>query len=148
MGAQVVITCDRVGCPKRTSSSILESPAKLAELHGWTRAHEPDTWPTYTCPECANGRSAEEMLLIRGGWLMRQGFLSFDQAADCYVTPCREEAHDGDGCLVHVHSDDDPDMEGSYTQILSSGCGSYHAQVVDPEGAVLVETGDESWFEL
>jgi hypothetical protein len=148
MTTRLVIICDRPTCTRQISSNFATDPAEFARTQGWTSGPGRHGWVEYTCDECASGRTLEETLLIHGGILMLEAFRRFDGGADCYPVPCRSEGHDNDGCLIHVYGDDDGDMEGPYVQIIGSGCGSYHAQIVDHEGNVIVESGSEIWYEL
>lgn len=145
------IKCDREGCREifrrqLTDGETMITAENEAETAGWFIDVTGENSGRTLCPECREGRTAEQVALIRGGLLMLEGFRRFDGGADCYPAPCRTEAHYGEGCLIHVHGDEEPEMEGSYVMIVGSGCGSYHAQMVSPEGEVTIASGNEVWW--
>lgn len=147
MGHVATITCDRPGCSSRITDSRGQEAVAMAERNDWKIERWEGSFPMLACPTCLAGQPEDVQAITIGTRRMMEGFQLFDQNADCYAVPCEDKKHSGDGCLVHIYWDDLEDMEGPYGQVISSGCGSYHAQVVSPEGEILVATDEEVWWQ-
>lgn len=145
MGHSITVICDRAGCSERIVDSRQMSVGDVFERDGWRIEHWDGNWPVYACPKCLAGRPEGEMRIIHGAKNLLEGIHQFENSSDCYLVPCADREHLNDGCLIHIFGDGDDGMDGPYVQILSSGCGSYHAQMVDLAGTVLVPTFHEDW---
>lgn len=146
MGQQFIISCDRTGCSNTASDWRGLDLATMIQTYGWKIEHWKGKRAVLACTECLAGRSEEDLLLIRAGRNMLKAVQDFDNTSDGYLVSCDTASHSMDGCVVHIFGDGDENMEGQYVRILSSGCGSYHAEMMAPDGSVVIQEHDEAWW--